>query len=106
MRLFVEMVAVEITLDSRATPAPAEPPQALWTPALPPHSLENARTSDLHVISVELKQPIAKDRVEQCLSKRWSSPSAAVKPHFPDLLAFLPLPRTFSLAAAHLVLAR
>lgn len=46
-----------VTLDSRTVPALAQPPQALWTPALPPHSLENVGTTDLHVISVELKQP-------------------------------------------------
>jgi hypothetical protein len=28
---------------------------ALWTPPLPPHTLENIGPSDLHVISVELK---------------------------------------------------
>ena len=46
-----------VTLDSRNVPALATPPQALWSEALAPHSLENVGTSDLHVISVELKQP-------------------------------------------------
>jgi len=46
-----------ITLDSRDVPALATSPQALWSEALAPHSLENVGTSDLHVISVELKQP-------------------------------------------------
>ena len=46
----------EITLDSRTVPALAGLPSGLWSPALPAHSLENVGTSDLHVISVELKQ--------------------------------------------------
>jgi len=47
----------EITLDSRTVAALANPPPALWTAALPPHSLENVGPADLHLISVELKQP-------------------------------------------------
>jgi hypothetical protein len=45
-----------VILDSRSVPALIESPKALWSPALPPHSLENVGMSDLHVISVELKQ--------------------------------------------------
>jgi len=48
----------EIILDSRSVAALAKPPQALWTQALAPHSLENVGTSDLHVISVEIKIPL------------------------------------------------
>ena len=47
--------AGDILLDSRNVPALSTSPQALWSPALLPHSLENVGTSDLHVISVELK---------------------------------------------------
>ena len=46
-----------VTLDSRSVPALATPPKALWSEALAAHSLENVGTSDLHVISIELKQP-------------------------------------------------
>jgi len=49
----------EISLDSRSVAALAKPPQALWTEALAPHSLENVGASDLHVISVEMKIPLA-----------------------------------------------
>ncbi len=45
----------EVTLDSRTVPALAKAPQALWTPPLVPHSLENVGRTDLRVISVELK---------------------------------------------------
>ena len=45
----------EVLLDSRTVPSLARPPTALWTSALPPHSLENVGECDLHVISVELK---------------------------------------------------
>ena len=45
-----------VTLDSRNVPALAKPPQALWSSALAPHSLENVGPHDLQVISVELKQ--------------------------------------------------
>jgi hypothetical protein len=48
----------EISLDSRSVAALAKPPPALWTEALAPHSLENVGTSDLHVISVEIKIPL------------------------------------------------
>ena len=44
-------------LDSRTVPSLAGAPQALWSPALAPHSLENVGSSDLHVISVEMKHP-------------------------------------------------
>ena len=46
----------QVILDSRAMPQLSESPVALWSPPLPPHSLENVGTADIHVISVELKQ--------------------------------------------------
>ena len=46
----------EITLDSRTMPALADFPPALWSPSLPPHSLENVGTTDLQIVSVEIKQ--------------------------------------------------
>lgn len=45
-----------LILDSRTVPALAQPPPVLWTPALPPHSLENVGPGDFHVISIELMQ--------------------------------------------------
>ena len=45
----------EVLIDSRNVASLGTPPTALWTSALPPHSLENVGQNDLHVISVELK---------------------------------------------------
>jgi hypothetical protein len=45
-----------IVLDSRTAGASASPPSVLWSEALPPHSLENVGTSEIRIISVELKQ--------------------------------------------------
>jgi len=45
----------EVLLDSRTVDALKMPPTALWSAPLPPHSLENIGGTDLHVISVELK---------------------------------------------------
>ena len=44
----------EVTLDSRA--AGLMPPKVLWSPALPPHTLENVGDREIHIISVELKR--------------------------------------------------
>lgn len=44
-----------VVIDSRARPA--APPRILWSPPLPPHTLENVGTSELHVVSIELKEP-------------------------------------------------
>lgn len=46
----------KVILDSRTLPGSAEPSQALWTPPLTAHSLENVGKVELRVISVELKQ--------------------------------------------------
>ena len=43
-----------VVLDTRA--ASVTPPQVTWSPALPPHTLENVGTTGIHIISVELKQ--------------------------------------------------
>ena len=54
---FVRRDASGVTeLDSRNVPDLAQSPQALWSKALAPHSLENVGTNELHVISVEIKQ--------------------------------------------------
>jgi hypothetical protein len=42
-----------VTLDTRASHM--TPPTAMWSPALPPHTLENIGTAEVHIVSVELK---------------------------------------------------
>ena len=44
-----------VLLDSRTVPALATPPPVLWSAPLPPHALENVGTTDLRLISVEVK---------------------------------------------------
>jgi hypothetical protein len=48
-----------VLLDARTTPQPASPPRAMWSPPLPPHSLENVGTTDINVLSVEVKSAAA-----------------------------------------------
>jgi hypothetical protein len=43
-----------LLVDTRAGGVP-QPGTAVWTGALPPHTLENVDTSEIHVIGVELK---------------------------------------------------
>jgi quercetin dioxygenase-like cupin family protein len=43
-----------IIADSRGRPAPAAG-AALWIEPLPPHSVENVGSTDLHIIAVEVK---------------------------------------------------
>jgi mannose-6-phosphate isomerase-like protein (cupin superfamily) len=43
-----------VVLDTRT--APMTPPQVTWSPALPPHTLENVGYEEIHIISIELKQ--------------------------------------------------
>jgi hypothetical protein len=45
-----------VLVDTRGRPAPAPLPQAVWTEALPPHTLENVGTTELHALSIELKE--------------------------------------------------
>jgi mannose-6-phosphate isomerase-like protein (cupin superfamily) len=54
-----------VVLDSRTVEALKNPPQALWTPALARHSLENIGSADLHIISVELKQARRTDKLQE-----------------------------------------
>jgi hypothetical protein len=46
-----------ILLDSHNLSQQPKPGAAFWGSALPPHTLENVGTSDLRVITVELKHP-------------------------------------------------
>jgi quercetin dioxygenase-like cupin family protein len=45
----------EVTFDSRTAARAAGAGEAVWSPALAPHTLENVGTSLIHVISVEVK---------------------------------------------------
>jgi hypothetical protein len=45
--------------DSRLHASSTAPPSVLWSEPLPPHSLENVGTTEILVISVELKQTAA-----------------------------------------------
>lgn len=42
-----------VLLDTRGVVA--TPPRVLWSPPLPPHTLENVGTVEIHIVSVELK---------------------------------------------------
>lgn len=45
----------KVLVDTRGRPAPASLPLVVWGEPLPPHTLENVGASELHVVSVELK---------------------------------------------------
>jgi mannose-6-phosphate isomerase-like protein (cupin superfamily) len=45
-----------VIYDSRVTGDQRELGAAYWSPVLPPHTLENVGTVDLHLINVELKE--------------------------------------------------
>jgi hypothetical protein len=44
-----------VLVDTRGRPPPASLPFAVWSEALPPHTLENVGTTELHVVSIEVK---------------------------------------------------
>jgi hypothetical protein len=44
-----------VLVETRETGSLPQPGMAIWTSSLPPHSLENVDTSEIHVIGVELK---------------------------------------------------
>jgi hypothetical protein len=44
-----------VLVDTRAGVELPQPGTAIWSGALPPHTLENVDTSEIHVIGVELK---------------------------------------------------
>ncbi len=44
-----------VLLDSRTVDAFQNPAPVIYSAPLPPHSLENVGTADLHIISIELK---------------------------------------------------
>lgn len=45
-----------VQLDSRMAGRGGAPHSVVWSPALPPHSLENVGGTEIRIISVELKQ--------------------------------------------------
>jgi hypothetical protein len=49
----------KIILDSRAAGAPQINSAVQWLPPLPPHSVENIGASEIHLFTVELKEPHA-----------------------------------------------
>jgi hypothetical protein len=42
-----------VLLDTRVTPFPSPRPAAEWLLPVPPHSIENVGTSEIHLLSVE-----------------------------------------------------
>jgi hypothetical protein len=48
-----------VILDSRITGAPQSEPVVQWLPPMPPHSVENVGPSEIHLFTVELKEPHA-----------------------------------------------
>jgi len=49
----------KVIFDSRAAGVPLIAPVVQWLPPLPPHSVENIGGADIHLVSVELKEPHA-----------------------------------------------
>jgi hypothetical protein len=45
-----------VLFDSRQAGAPPKTPSVEWVGSLPPHSIENVGTSEVHLLTVELKQ--------------------------------------------------
>jgi hypothetical protein len=48
-----------VLVDSRLGGGADSPPTVMWSAALPPHSLENVGSTEIRLISVELKQVAA-----------------------------------------------
>ena len=48
----------QLVVDSRVA-SDGSPPTVIWSPALPPHTLENVGATEIQVVSVELKQVAA-----------------------------------------------
>ena len=48
-----------VLVDTRTVGPVSEPPTVLWAAPFPPHSLENVGQSEIHIISVELKDEAA-----------------------------------------------
>jgi predicted metal-dependent enzyme (double-stranded beta helix superfamily) len=50
--------ARELLFDSRDAAPEQNAPGVIWSPALPPHSVENIGSSEIHIVSVELKEEV------------------------------------------------
>ncbi len=48
----------ELIFDSRDAARGENAPGVVWSPALPPHSVENIGSSEIHIVSVELKDGV------------------------------------------------
>jgi len=44
-----------VLVDTRSRRAPTALPLTIWSEPLPPHTLENVGSGELHVVSIELK---------------------------------------------------
>lgn len=44
-----------VLFDSRTQPRPEGSPAGVWIESLPPHSIENVGSNEIHLISVEIK---------------------------------------------------
>lgn len=51
-----------LLFDSRTAGPPPATPVAQWTGPLPPHSVENIGSAEIHLITTELKEPICDQR--------------------------------------------
>jgi predicted metal-dependent enzyme (double-stranded beta helix superfamily) len=49
----------KVIFDSRAPRVPQDPAAVQWLPPMLPHSVENVGTSEIHLFTVELKEPHA-----------------------------------------------
>ena len=55
-----------VLVDTRGRPPPASLPLTIWSEALPPHTLENVGSSELRVVTVEIKDaPVPTGREAQ-----------------------------------------
>jgi hypothetical protein len=45
-----------VTYDTRNEPPEQNTPGVIWSPPLPPHSVENIGAAEIHIVSVEIKQ--------------------------------------------------
>jgi quercetin dioxygenase-like cupin family protein len=45
----------KVTFDSRTAAVPQKASDVVWTPPLPPHSVENIGPAEIHIVMVELK---------------------------------------------------
>lgn len=49
----------QVLVDTRGKPPPASVPLTMWSPPLPPHTLENVGAVELRALSVEIKPVVS-----------------------------------------------